>query len=218
MAETIDVPAVGKVNKTYVYVGLAGAAGIVGYAWWTRSRRPATPTWDVDSVGETEYRAPQGGGTNSSYTGEKPAGINSNTQWATAAVEYLQQGGTEFGLASVAVGKFLLRQPLSPNEENAIKAVIGPLGEPPEGRPWKIIAKPTADRQAAPDLSRFTPIAGSPFFFITAREGETWEDLVSRGYGGLAKDSAGFGGIVAAVRDINNHVTTPKAGDLIALR
>jgi len=218
MADTMQLPGVGKVNKTYVYAGGAAVAGIVGYAWWTRSRRPAAPVYDVDSVGETDYRPPMGGGGNSSYTGQQPEGINSNIQWAQKAVALLEQSGTDLGLAGIAVTRFLARQPLSPNEERAITSIYAMLGEPPEGRPWKIIPQAQPDRLKAPDLSRYPAIPGSPFFFIVAREGESWENLVSRGYGGLSPHSQNFTQVVTAGKDINNHITTPKAGDLIALR
>ncbi len=222
MSETVDLPGVGKVKTTYVYAGGALVAGIVGYAWWTRrsSASASTPQWDVDSVGETSYVAPKTG--DSSYTGQKPAGINTNLDWAQAAYQWAQQNGWDSTMAGIAVALYLARQPVSTSQEQFLQSVTAQIGEPPESRPWKIIKAPLDDGpRKLPDLTRpgYGQIPGAEWKYTVARPGETYADIGKRVFPdwGAVPDRTD---VIKAFRDINNHITgdEPQAGDLVAYR
>lgn len=218
--ETIDLPAVGKVNKTYVYVGGAAAAGIVVYAWWSRSRTPA-PVYDVDTVGETEYKAPGGGG-GSTYTGPMPEGINSNLEWAKEAVEWFASNGYDTAACTIAVTRYLARKPLNTREQEWVSIVVTMIGEPPEGRPWKIIPDPTPDAPKSwivPDLDYEHSIPDAAWRATIVLPGETWVDINKRLWPEFDETHPAWNQQVLedTWRAINKHITgsQPKAGDTV---
>lgn len=224
MADTVDVPAVGKIDKKYVMIGGALVVGIVGYAWWTRSRTPAVPQWDVDSVGESSYRAPAGGSSN--YTGEAPAGITTNQQWSNEALSWFQANGYDSVTGAMAIARYLAKKPLNTKEQDFMQVVTAQIGQPPTGGPWQIIPDTTATAPTTgvlPNLTRpgYGQMPNAPWRYTFAREGETWYKIAERVYdwpkNGLPGDPQA---IVRIMREINDHITTaePRAGDIIGYR
>lgn len=140
MAEKVKLPAIGQVDRRWVYIGGALIAGIVGYAWWTRARgMPGTEPLAED-IPQDREPPPTIVGSEDFDTAEVRAIINTNPEWYTAAIDYLvTTGGFDFVFASVTLGKFLARRQLTEQEANLVQAAKGAVGEPPQGGPWPII-------------------------------------------------------------------------------
>jgi len=162
MAESMKLPAIGNVDKRWVYAGGALVLGFVGYAWWTRAQGSSAQEGDF-----LEEDIPQGREPPPTVVGEESfddngaaAIINTNAEWYTAAIEYLVgTGGFDFTFATITLGKFLARRELTEQEANLVQAAKGAVGEPPQGGPWPIIrttaptpATPGSDKLAKPVL------------------------------------------------------------------
>lgn len=139
----VNVPVVGKVKSTYLYVGGAIVAGIVGYAWWNNKQNAggdylgASP----DDYGVSDYDSPLGNtGTNSTgnYDETDDNAITTNSQWTQACVETLTSYNFDAGLVSIALGKYLGRQGLTESEVDVVRAAIAAHGPPPVGGPYPI--------------------------------------------------------------------------------
>lgn len=137
MAETVDVPAVGRVDKRYVYAGMALVAGIVGYAWWVRSRQASAATADPLAI---EPEQPQTGGAysnprpvTSTVDGTDPGAITTNTQWSARVTEKLGQLGYDSAFLSATIGAYLARQQLTADQGELIRTAWAYAGKPPEG-------------------------------------------------------------------------------------
>lgn len=228
MEQQVKVPGVGKVKTTYVIAAGALVAGIVGYAWWTRrSAAASAPVYDVDSVGETDYRAP---GASSNYTAPAPpeGTISTNVQWSNAALQWAQTHGYDEFTAAMAVAQYLSRKPLNTKEADFIQVVTAQIGPPPTGGPWMIIPEPAPDNTSPtlPDLSRFGDVTaggGAPWRLITVREGETWGDVALRAYAhdkNFSRTASNYDDVVRFLADTNTQIKTPqpKAGDVVVLR
>jgi hypothetical protein len=143
MAETLKLPVIGPTKRTYVYAGGALVLGIVGYAYWTRTRSTGLTeaTGDPSEVVPQDREPPPTVVGSESFDDENVrAIINTNPEWYTAAIDYLvSTGGFDFVFASVALGKFLARRTLTESEANLVQAAKGAVGEPPQGGPWPII-------------------------------------------------------------------------------
>jgi hypothetical protein len=145
----VKLPVIGPVNRQWVFIGTALIIGIVGYAWWSRTRSVAEDTGGVlpEDIPEDRIPPPTTVGTQDFTSEEAQAIISTNVEWYTAAVDYLSgQGGYDFGFTTVTLGKFLARRQLSESEANLVQAAKGAVGEPPLGGPWPIIraTAPTA--------------------------------------------------------------------------
>jgi hypothetical protein len=147
--EEVDVPGIGSMPKGAVTGGLALVAGIVVYAWWknrssSSSSSTTTPVLNPnDVVPATDYTSP--GGDSSPTTVDSTGDtITTNSQWTQAATAYLAEYGWDPKLVSSALGKFLTRTGLSPDEITAVQTAIGAEGYPPEGGPWAIIPASTS--------------------------------------------------------------------------
>lgn len=144
MAEdTITLPGMGPTKKTYVYIGTAVVAGLVAFAYYRRSQRPAPPTWNDVAPAEmtpaSDYVSPGGGSSNVSQdlTGNT---ITTNAQWSQAATTLLGNIGYDPKLVAGALGRYFNREGLTPDQMDAVKAAVGQLGPPPVGGPWPITA------------------------------------------------------------------------------
>lgn len=150
MAEgTVDLPVAGPVKKQWVYVGLAGVAGIVGYAYWKRSQNAAT----VVEPGIEDY----GGGLQTGGAGSTTPGLayqpiddpgddedrapTTNAEWTQRAVSYLSQLNFDPQVVAIALGKYLSRLPLTPAEADIVRTATGAIGRPPVGE-YQIIMVP----------------------------------------------------------------------------
>jgi hypothetical protein len=144
MPETITIG--GKqYPKSYLYIGAAAVAGIVGYAWWTKGggfgeEEPA-PMFD-------EFGNPIAGPSplatpptvlDSNLDVDDRTGFVTNADWSQFAISHLQGLGLDAPTVASAIGKFLQRKPLSVLEADMVGQAVAVAGWPPEERPWTII-------------------------------------------------------------------------------
>jgi hypothetical protein len=145
----VKLPIIGPINRQWVLVGAALIIGIVGYAWWTRTRSTdiEEAVLPEDIPQDREPPATTVVGTEDFTTAEQRAMINTNPEWYTAAIDYLvTTGGFDFAFASITLGKFLARRELTSAEADLVQAAKGAVGDPPQGGPWPILraSAPTA--------------------------------------------------------------------------
>jgi hypothetical protein len=135
----VDVPAVGKVKKQYAIAGVVAVAGIVGFAWYRRSRTPADPaasdpyadTRTGSELPTDKYTNPAPNGSGDSGSGWKAP--TTDVEWAQAVVEKLSW--YENGFVSATVGKYLARQVLTTDEQTLIREAWAQVGHPPGNQP-----------------------------------------------------------------------------------
>jgi hypothetical protein len=155
MAETMNLPAIGKVKTTYVYAGGALVVGIVGYAWWTRGMAESAEGAEEDIYGEgydafgnplqpgstPEYRGPTVNDSNIDV--DDRVGFKTNEEWYLAALDTLRDrfGVLDAVVAASALNKFLDRKPLSATERPMIQFVVNSLGPPPVDGPFSILSE-----------------------------------------------------------------------------
>lgn len=180
---TVDVPAVGRVKKQYVYVSGALIIGVVGYAYWARSNSapvdvPAYTEGDVTDQGVTDT---SGGAAGASANSGGASHDNSTTpdtdaEWVQQANEALG-GAFDSAALATALGKYITHQPMSSAEADMVRAAIGMVGYPPGGR-YPIdtatgsnpstLAAPTNLRVQAHDSGSITigfdPVAGAEYY------------------------------------------------------
>lgn len=135
---TVKIPGIGPVEKKWVYIGSAFVVGIVGYAYWNKSRADAAevevsdftegPGYAMDS-GVDEYVNP--GGSQAPVVEDRNPAPSNNIEWGQDAIEFLNDNGFEGG--AIAVGLYMTRQDLSSTQANMIRAVHGAIGPPPQG-------------------------------------------------------------------------------------
>jgi hypothetical protein len=137
---TVNVPAVGRVKKQYVYVGAALIAGIVGYAYWRQSTAapediPAYTDEDVITDGVTDTAGGAAGGSaNSGGTSvDNSTTPDTDSEWVMMARDALS-GSFDDAALSVALGKYIGRTGLTSTEQNMVRAAIGSVGYPPGGK------------------------------------------------------------------------------------
>lgn len=141
MPETIKIPGIKKpLPKNTVYILGAGAAGFVGYAWFTAGRssgpeapaEPALPEPVPEPTDEPGFGVDGGG---------PPPGTNAD--WTAKAIDSLLSIGIDGKAASSALGKFLQRQRLNKVEVDLVRQAIAFAGYPPENGPWTILEEDT---------------------------------------------------------------------------
>lgn len=143
MAETMNIPAIGKVKTTYVWVGGALVAGIVGYAYWKKSQEAPTDFVGAspDDFGATDYDSPlgsSGGNSTGQFTSVDPDAIDTNGEWTQAAIEKLTSYGWESTAVATALGRYLSRQGLTEEQVTIVQAALAAFGPPPVGGPYPI--------------------------------------------------------------------------------
>lgn len=137
MAEGVDLPAIGRVDKKYMYAALALVVGIVGYAWWNRRASAAADTPTVDPT--TGSQDPASGGA---YVNPRPVQstidqtsdtIDTNVEWTQAVTEKLSLMFYDATFIATTLGKYLARQPLTTDEADLVRTAWAFQGKPPEG-------------------------------------------------------------------------------------
>jgi len=155
----VQLPAVGKVKREYLFAGGALIVGIVGYAWWAKSRSGASElAVTPEDVGATDYVNPQTYRDSTQAvdaTGKSPEDIDTNAEWTQKAVELLASVGFDAMMVTTALGKYLNRQGLTTTEKGAVIAARGMVGDPPVGGPYPILdalptPKPSPDPHPTP--------------------------------------------------------------------
>jgi hypothetical protein len=176
MADTVKIPVVGPVKTQWVWIGGALVLGIVGYAYWTRSRAtaPPAPLTEEEIPQDREPPPTIVGSQDFDFQGAS-AIINTNSEWTIAATQYLTDVGWDGILILTTLGKFLARRPLTEAEANLVQAAKGAVGEPPQGGPWPII------RATAPGPST-PPAAGTVVVWqgYELKTDRTWFSLAAQ--------------------------------------
>lgn len=135
---TTELPGVGKVKKGYVVAGGALVVGIVGYAWWARSRSSEEAAPDFYADTRTGSELPGDGYTN-------PGGIDTggdqddgeraprtDEEWAARVLEKLTW--YEPGYVSGIIARYLANQIVTATEANVIREAWAQVGKPPGGQ------------------------------------------------------------------------------------
>jgi len=155
VADTVELPGIGKVERRWLYVGGALVAGIAGYAWWSRRGAPVVDSAVSEGVvsDDTIGEPVQGNVQYAGAVNEDVEVIDTNAEWAQHAVDLLEQNGYERSTVSSALGEFLSRRALDASETNIVQAALAVAGPPPQGE-YAIIpevgSKPPATTFAAP--------------------------------------------------------------------
>lgn len=180
---TVDVPAVGRVKKQYVYVGGALVIGIVGYAYWQRSTAapadiPAYTDADVTDEGVTDTAGGAAGGSANSggLNVDNSTTPDTDPEWVMMARDALTGVYDDAALAT-ALGRYITHQSLTSAQADMVRAAIGSLGYPPggaypldtsTGSTPSTLAAPTNLRVMAHDSSSVTiaydPVAGAEYY------------------------------------------------------
>lgn len=168
----VKVPVVGKVNKQIVYVGGAAVIGVVGYAYWSRSR--ATPVAPNDTT-NTALGDPTLPTVTTTTIPDNTDVISTNGQWTQRAVEYLSGQGFDGQFVSATLGKFLARRGLTPSEEPVALAALAAYGQPPVGAPYYVVSAPVAHPSPTP-----TPAARTWTHGHRVLPGETWNSIAAK--------------------------------------
>lgn len=196
MAATVELPAVGKVDQRWVIAGGALVAGLVGYAWWTRSGETGTEGEIIgyDSEGNAIYAGGEGaydalgfplqpGSTpdyrpptivDSNYTGEAPDAIDTNAEWTQAAINVLTSYGASPVAVSSALGKYLDRRPLNSVEMDLVRQAIAAAGPPPVGGPYQLIEEQAGAATGPPDVTGLRA-SGTTISWNNATGAAGWE-------------------------------------------
>lgn len=197
MSEDIDVPKVGPVKKTYLYVAGAGIAGYVIWRYWQASQAAAaaaaapapesagTIGADIGS-GAGGYYDPNGDGIGGSSTVGNV--LSTDQDWYAAGLLALEDAGYDTGAAAVALGKYLRSEPLTAAEQAMVTVALAAAGNPPTGaRAIVTDSSPSPSGLTAPQNLRS---AGAP---TTAAIPMQWDPvagasgyLVYRGYTQIA--------------------------------
>jgi hypothetical protein len=138
----VEVPAVGRVKKQYLYAVGAGVAGYVGWRYYRASQGAAAaaapPPESAGTIGADigsgagGYYDPNGanGIGGSSTVGDV---LSTDQQWYAAAMLALEDAGYDTGAAAVALGKYLRTEPLTAAEQDMVKVALAAAGNPPSG-------------------------------------------------------------------------------------
>lgn len=142
MADDVNVPKLGKMNKKIVLPIVGVAAAYVGYRYYKSRQAAALP---VDSPAYQDAGTIPGvsgavnpnnayGGTTGGTGGDGNNQITTNAQWSQYAIGQLSQSGRwdPADIAS-ALGNFLTDQPLADAQQTIVRAAIGVAGYPPVG-------------------------------------------------------------------------------------
>lgn len=161
MPSTITIPGIGPMKSTYVYVGGAAVAGIVGYAYWRSKQSAAADTTATDTTSTDQALADAnaaasdpslaygGYGYDTSgyaYGGapiyQSPGNNNfptptgghpsSDPEWNQAAYEALTNRGVDGQAASHALSLYMANLCMSAVESDLVRQAIGAIGDTPQ--------------------------------------------------------------------------------------
>jgi hypothetical protein len=162
MADTIDLPGLGKVKKQYAIVGGLALVLVAGIAWYRSQGEPdAAPLEQDTSVinpatgfpygsAEDAYALAgqgfqysggiisEGGSGGGGGSGGAPTGgaFVTNGQWSQAAEDYLVNTvGLEPNVVGNALGKYITGGALNPDQTTIVEQAIAFTGYPPVNGP-----------------------------------------------------------------------------------
>lgn len=142
VSEQVNLPVIGTVKRQYLYIGGAGVAGVVGYAWWNYSRTRNQDTVPGPTAGNDMFDSSATGLTDQPSGNVQYAGTvvdnstlpSTNAEWTQRAIENL--AGTEgWSPAAIltALGRYLARMSLNAEQRQIVLNAIAVTGPPPVG-------------------------------------------------------------------------------------
>lgn len=166
MADQVDVPGVGPLNKTWVIGGTSAAGAYVVYRWWrARSAASAAPVpvaGDASAVpapgaagsagaGGAYVNPAPGAGGGASYNAGTATGTapTTNQAWTAAVVQNLGNLGYNPQTVAEALAAYLAQQPLTDAQTTIIRLAWSFEGRPP-GNPSLNITSGGATPTPAP--------------------------------------------------------------------
>jgi len=187
MADDVDLPKVGKVDKKILVPILVAAGGYVAYRYWKARQdvtdAPVDPGFEDGSGGlgpgvtrpDNSYGLPDDTGDSGNSTGGFRG--TTNSQWSEYVSDRLQQDGQwTYSVIAVALGNFLDDKPLTSQQQDIARAAIGVAGYPPVGYHQIISGGNTAITVAPTGVSAttspsamkvsFTPVAGATSYNV----------------------------------------------------
>lgn len=176
-----DITIAGKKVPVPLAVVAGGAILYVGYRWY--SARGDSEETTVLAPEEDYGATGSATGTGYSYiptsssdsTNETDSSvISTNQQWSQAGVTYATSVGYDPSAAALALGKYLGTQPITKDEQNIVRVVLGALGSPPTGGPYTVIT----DTSSTP--STFTAPTGLRTWDVTTSNqiGFQWNPVI----------------------------------------
>lgn len=159
MAEEVNLPKVGKMNKKVIIPVVGVAAVYVGYRYWQARNTPSDipaddPAYEdagtlpgvTGAVKDDNSYGGNTGGTGDAGTND----ITTNSEWTRFAIQELSSSGRwDSGDIAIALGNFLDKQPLPDDQQAIVRAAIGVAGYPPVGS-YSVITGGNTDLKVAP--------------------------------------------------------------------
>jgi hypothetical protein len=187
MAEPVDVPGIGRVPRTWLYVGGALVVGIVGYAWLRRSRTAAVTTdpatGSTGGTGGFTNPNPGASGDDDVNTVGPDGPPTTNAQWSDR-VQSTLGNIWEAGFVVTVLGKYLGGQPLTSTEADLVRSAWALHGMPPVNPPAIVMVStastpgtPSTPPPSSPPPSSPPPAAVRTY---TVRSGDTLSGIASR--------------------------------------
>lgn len=130
MAETVKIPGAGPVKKTWVYAGGALLVGIVGYAYYKRSRTPVVEPINPDAMAQDRVPftdAQVSSGLGESQTAGAPVTV---ADWVRQATDRLIELGNDATTVAAALGAYVTHQKLTATQAGLVQQAIGQFGYP----------------------------------------------------------------------------------------
>jgi hypothetical protein len=155
---TVEVPKVGKVKKTYLYVAVGGVGLYVAWRWYSASSGGSQADTGAATPAAEDTMAPSGVGDylggNVQYAGTttdatSSTAIDTNAEWTADAVDRLSSAYDQTAIYS-ALGDYLARRPLTTAEQTIVRAAVAASGAPPVGGPYTVIEQIGDTTLAAP--------------------------------------------------------------------
>lgn len=138
----VDLPAVGKVDRRWVWAGAAAAVGIAA-VWWAR-RGDQAEAAAVAEEGDAYDAAVTGSLGGSGYVNPAPGAAGSGSvdsgahpdtvpEWSNQVTSILADLGYEPAFTAATLGKYLASQPLTAEEASLVRTAWAYAGRPPGG-------------------------------------------------------------------------------------
>jgi hypothetical protein len=171
VTDTIDIPQLGPMKKSYVVVGGAAVAGIIGYAYYKHRQSSsalqqtgADAQYAVDQAltpGSTASGATQNSTVNTSLAGQLPT---DNGTWLDVALDKANTNGINTAAMAAAIAKWEAHGLLTQDEANLVNQARAFVGEdPPNGGPYPVnlTTTPTTPTNVAPPAPHLTFQSGT---------------------------------------------------------
>lgn len=191
MAEDVDVPKVGKVDKRVV-VGVVGAgAAFVAYRYWAASRSgtsdeevASSTNAEFDESGDpaavlgavrpnNDYGLPEGSPAEAPSTDDFGFRGTTNDAWTQYAANQLSQSDRwSYTDVVEALGNFLAQRPTTAIQQNIVNAAIAVAGQPPVGS-HTLVSGGNTPLTVAPTITGITTTGTTATISFTAVAGAT---------------------------------------------